>query len=297
MAKKAAVSRVAYQGVAQLTSDMNLALSVLSDSLSVTASECISHTHLQINGVRSQATLKAVAVYLVGSIAQCIHADMQIREALFNDATRNVDLLADVVGVMGDASASDVFKTMNRDPWIWEAISHLVVHLAKTGNGFHPSGQILAKSLVKYDVNDHGLDLIAIYDSGQLGITAGEAKAYLNDPSRAITDAANRLSEVDNSLRDSDIRATVNQLRPVLTANQDSRIGGAFWKNERTYYPFVCCDDVAELDWTRNRKTLRDLSIPVSKKLLVSLSLPSARSLFDSLSNSVRAYASGTISF
>jgi len=297
MAKKKTGSRVTYKGPAQLADDMQAALKVISSSLTVTASEYVSHTHLDIVGFDSPDTLNAVAVYLVGSIAQCIQADMQIREALFDDATRSVDLLRDVIGVIGDATATDTFKTMNRDPWIWEAISHLIVHLAKTAGDFHPSGKILAKTLVKYDVNDHGLDVIAIYDSGQLGITAGESKAYLNDPSRAITDAANRLSEVDKNLRDADIRATVNQLRPVLTASQSSRIGGAFWKSERTYYPFVCCDHGAILDWSRNRKTLRDLAIPVSKKLLVPLSLPNARDLFDALSNSIRDYASGSFSF
>jgi hypothetical protein len=157
-----------------------------------------------------------------------------------------------------------------------------------------PSGQVLAKTQVKYDVNDHGLDLIAIYDSGVLGITAGESKAYLNDPTRAITDAANRLREVDESLRDVDIRATVTQLLPVLTAAQQARVGHAFWRNERTYYPFVCCDDGAALDWGRNRKSLRELGIPVSRKMLVPFSLPNARQMFDNISSLMRDYASGT---
>jgi hypothetical protein len=291
MAKKSTLSVPAYQGPAHLHKDMERALSVLTSSLHVTATESESHTHLEIAGFGPPATLKATAVYLVGSIAQCVLADLQIREALFNEATRNEDLLADVEGVIGNASADNNFKTMNRDPWIWEAISHLIVHLARTTTDFHPSGRVLAKTQLKYDVNDHGLDLIAIYDSGVLGITAGESKAYLNDPTRAITDAANRLREVDASLRDVDIRATVTQLLPALTAAQQARVGGAFWRNERTYYPFVCCDNGAALDWCRNRKVLRELGIPVSRKMLVPFSLPRARQMFDTISMLMRDYA------
>lgn len=270
---------------------MKTAIGSLSSSLTVTTTICGTHTHLQIGGFESSTTLKATAVYLVGSVAQCIQSDLLIREALFDDATRDKDLLTDIVGVVGDAAADEQFKTMNRDPWIWEAISHLVVHLSQSAAGFHPSGKVLAKTQVKYDVNDHGLDLIAIYESGGLGITAGESKAYLDNPARAITDAANRLSEVDKSLRDADIRATINQLRPVLTAAQNAKIGGAFWRNERTYYPFVCCDNDAALDWSRNRKSLRALALPVTHKILVPIVLPDARALFDSLATQMRSYA------
>jgi hypothetical protein len=280
-----------YKGPEHLSDDMDVAMSVLASSLTVTATEHGSHTHLQIIGFGSKDMLNATAVYLVGSIAQCIQSDLHIREALFDDATREKDLLAEIVGVVGEADADDNFKTMSRDPWIWEAISHLIVHLSRMTRGFHPSGRVLVKTQVKYDVNDHGLDLIAIYDAGALGVTAGESKAYLDDPGRAITHAANRLSEVDKSLRDSDIRATVNQLRPALTAAQQKKLGGAFWRKERTYYPFVCCDEEAAVDWTRRREVLDRLDIPVSKKMLVPLSVPNARHVFDKISLKMRKYA------
>jgi hypothetical protein len=295
VAKAATPSSPVYKGPDYLAGDMEIALNVLASSLNVSATECESHTHLEIGGFGLPDTLTATAVYLVGSIAQCIQADLRIRDALFDDATRNVELLSDIEQVVGDDLSEDQFKTMSRDPWIWEAISHLFVHLAQTTTGLHPSGTVLAKTQVKYDVNDHGLDLIAIYDAGELGITAGESKAYLNDPTRAITDAANRLREVDESLRDSDIRATVNQLRPALDAAQSAKLGGAFWRNERTYYPFVCCDEEVAVDWVRNRKVLRDLNIPVSRKMLVPFSIPNARDVFDTLSSVMRAYADGKI--
>ena len=134
MAKTSQLPSPLYKGPDKLTEDMDLAMSVLGAALHVTATECDSHTHLEIGGFGSSDTLNATAVYVVGSIAQCISADLQIREALFDDATRNADLLADVEGVIGKVSVDDQFKIMNRDPWMWEAMSHLVVHLARTSS-------------------------------------------------------------------------------------------------------------------------------------------------------------------
>jgi hypothetical protein len=280
-----------YDGPASLDKDVQIAITVLTSQLGASLQECETHTHLDISGFGSPATMKATAVYLVGSIAQCIQADMEIRAALYDDATRSRDLLSDIVDVIGDASRNDTFKIMERDPWMWEAIGHMLFHLAKSKADFHPSGRILAKTQVKYDLHDHGLDLIAIYEADLLGITAGESKAYLNDPAKAITGAANRLKELDDTMRDVEIRATITQLRPSLTAAQQAKLGNCFWRQERTYYPMVCCDDQSERDWIRNRKVLRDLAIPVSRKFLLPFAMPAARTTFDQIAEFMRAYA------
>jgi len=295
MPKRPSPPTATYQGPACLDADIGIAMDVLDSSLTVTATAHDSHTCLQIEGFGTDATLTATAVYLVGSIAQCIQSNLAIRKALFDDASREADLDADVRNVIGSRSADELFKTTRRDPWIWEGISHLIVHLSRRSNDFHPSGQVLVKTHVKYDVHDHGLDLIALYDAGDLGITAGESKAYLDDPSTAITDAANRLSEVDRSLRDAELRATVNQLRPALTSAQTKKLGGAFWRKERTYYPFVCCDEDAAVDWTKSRKALGRLEIPVAKRMLVPFTVPKARRVFDTISSRMRRYARGTL--
>jgi hypothetical protein len=274
---------------------MELAIVVLASSLSVSLTNHNSHTYLQINGFCSTQSLVATSIYLVGSIAQCVQSDLTLREALFDDGTRDSDLTRDVEGVIGPAAADDQFKIKKRDPWIWEAISHLIVHLSRIAQDFHPSGLVLAKTQVKYDINDHGLDLIALYEAAELGVTAGESKAYLDDPGRAIIDAANRLSEVDKSLRDSEIRATVNQLSPAISAAHRRKLGGAFWRRERTYYPFVCCDATAAVDWTQPRRVLNRLDIPPEKKLLVPLSIPNARQVFEALSLNMRQYVAGKL--
>ncbi|MFT5327339.1 MAG: hypothetical protein ACI8P0_005228 [Planctomycetaceae bacterium] len=159
---------------------------------------------------------------------------------------------------------------------------------------FHPSGTVLVKTSVKHDVKDHGLDLIGLYRGSSIGVSAGESKAYLNDPARGIRDASNRLQEVDLNKRDTELRSTVNQLRPSLPAGDQDELAGAFWRNERTYLPFVCCDLTHAEDWKSDRPTLTRLKVAASKKLLVPLSITTARDTFDSICSLMREYPSHT---
>lgn len=77
-----------------------------------------------------------------------------------------------------------------------------MLHLSVKNGSCHPPDRILVKSSIHLDVKDHGLDVIALYGTDALGVTAGECKAYLYRPGEAIADAANRLREVDQELRD-----------------------------------------------------------------------------------------------
>jgi hypothetical protein len=166
----------------------------------------------------------------------------------------------------------------------------MLIHLSRFDPNFHPSGRVLAKTSIKYDIHDHGLDVIAVYEAVGLGISAGECKAYLNDPSRGITDASNKLCEVDTNVRDVEIRSTVSQLRSSLDEDAKEKLAGAFWRDERSYLPFVCCDSEYACDWVRNRRSLQRLAIPASRKFLFPLSLPDVGKKFDAICDMMRAY-------
>lgn len=279
-----------YTGPSDLVTDVDIALQALSYCLSIDRDECATHSVIVVDGFDNDEVLEATAVYLVSAISQSIDANLQIREALFEEEMISRELESDVISVIGEHNADDEFKTMIRNPWMWEGISHMLIHLSRFDPDFHPIGQVLAKTSIKYDVHDHGLDVIAIYDSGVLGITAGECKAYFNDPARAILDAANKLREVDANIRDIEIRCAVSQLRSALDDSVKHRIAGSFWRNERSYLPFVCFDEEYDRDWNRNRKSLRRLDIPVSHKILFPLSLSEARRKFDRICDIMRVY-------
>lgn len=280
-----------YSGPFDLVTDVITALETLSECLSIERTECETHSVIVVHGFDDDQVLEATAIYLVSAISQNIEANLQIRKALFDEEEISRQLGRDVISVVGERDVDNEFKRMTRDPWMWEGISHMLIHLSRFDSDFHPIGRVLAKTNIKYDVHDHGLDVIAIYDTGDLGISAGECKAYFDDPTRAIRDAANKLREVDANIRDIEIRCAVNQLRSALDNNVKSKLAGSFWRNERSYLPFVCCDAECARDWNKNRTSLRQLDIPVSHKILFPLSLLEARRKFDRICEIMRIYA------
>lgn len=284
-----------YLGPTSLDVDVGAAVSVLRSGLTVQSQAGHSHTHLLITGLEAPENLRALAVYLVGCVAFTVHANLEIRRALFDASELPRILFENVVEVIGATNPphDDRFRNMNRDPWICEALGHLIIHLGQTPLGFHPPGEVLAKTQVKMDINDHGLDVLAIYRAGGLGVTAGECKAYLQNPTRAISDAAEKLSEIDQLKREMDIRAAVNQLRDSLAPVDQAQLASSFWSSERAYYPFICCDSSAAKDWLGERVSLARLAVTNQRKFLVPFSLPGANVLLDRLCDLARIYAAG----
>lgn len=279
-----------YNWPIKLVADVEYALQTLGGKLSLREETCDTHTVLLVENFGTRPCFEATAVYLVSAIAQNIEANLQLREALFDEDNFERDLANDVERVVGNSTVDNEFKTMVRDPWLWEGISHMFIHLSRLNPAFHAVGAVLAKTSVKFDVRDHGLDMIGIYEGGKFGLTAGECKAYLTNPGRGITDAASKLGEVESNARDIEVRAAVNQLRSSIPESKQKMIAGSFWNNDRSYYPFVCCDDQHAKKWTNKRKLMRALEIPVEQKVLVPLAMRNAKGKFDRLCELMRTY-------
>jgi len=288
---------VKYSGPNALVNDINLSLQTLHKLITAHIEECQNHRVIYLNGLEDSAEVKlAIAVYLTGAIAACIGFNLEVRAALFGEGKVERELYSDVVKVIGpDNNISEQKKTYERNPWLWEGISHLLLHLSSFDKLKHPPAPILAKSSIHLSVNDHGLDIIALYGSKQLGITAGECKAYLERPGDAIADSAKKLNEVDKNLRDTEIRQTISQFHSSLPPDIQSRLVNAFWKDERSYFPMVCCDKNFSINWTSNRLVLQRLQCPPGKKHLVPVTMRDAKLFFDCLADSMRNYASGNI--
>lgn len=277
-----------------LQSDLEDSLAWLDANLPlISARTCKTHTLLEYDTIDPSADLlRNLGVFLTASIAQCVEFNLAIRQALFDEADLGRDLAASVVSVIGaDNSISTITKRDERNPWLWEAISHLLIHLARSDPQRHPPGPVLAKSLIHLDPKDHGLDLFAIYGDMALGVTVGECKAYLGRPAAGIRDAAERLRELDSTDRDSEIRQFVAAAGVVLDDAKRKLLTGAFWRKERCYVPFVCCDESEASAWTRARKSLRSLGVDIDRRILIPLVISDAWCFFDDLSNAIRDYA------
>ena len=82
-----------YTGPSDLVTDADTALQALSDCLSIDRDECATHSVIVIDGFDDNEVLEATAVYLVSAISQNIDANLQIREALFEEEMRKSVLM------------------------------------------------------------------------------------------------------------------------------------------------------------------------------------------------------------
>ncbi len=283
---------IRYGGPEDLASDVEIALNLISTNVNFNVTKHQQHSVVRAYGLTAGRDIcEAIAVYLVGSIASCIQTNLEIRAALFGEGTIADRLYGDVISLIGaDNGIPDNEKRTRRNPWVWECMSHLIFHLSDRGHHSHPPDQIVAKTMPSLDVTQHGLDVFALYGTDSLGVTAGECKAYLDRPTDAIRDASNDLEKIDTGARDARIRQLASQFRPLLTQEQESSLTEAFWLDERAYFPMVCCDETAAVDWERDRPVLGRLKPPPDRKFLVALPIENAESFFDDVAQSMRDY-------
>ena len=285
-----------YRGPSDIPKDVETALGILCEKLSQSEKVGKSHHWQEIADLDDPVILTAVAVYLVGNFTSAIRLNLSIRSKLFYEsetlAKKMETSIGEFIGTSNDESTAEKldFKTRTRDPWIWEGISHLVVHLSRYVPSYHSPGSVLATTGVKLKINDSGMDLIGIYKGANVGVVIGESKAYSKNPTSGISDAANKLREVDQLRRDDEIRAAVSDLTDLLDAEDSDEFRGEFWHHERNFIPAICCDRDSELNWSRKRKVLNQLDPPLNRKILLPLVFEDVRNSFDFISDVMRAY-------
>jgi hypothetical protein len=138
--------------------------------------------------------------------------------------------------------------------------------------------------------SEKGLDLMAVYDGGEIGLSIGESKAWSDYPSQALSAAARKFKEVDAGQHETHVRKFVQQARYSLPMAYQVRITGAFWNQERSYQPFIAYDAAQRLDWSADREALRSLAVPVTHRIVVPLPITDFAQFFDDLADAMRAY-------
>jgi hypothetical protein len=278
----------------QIENDVNQALQTLCDILVVEFTHHETHHLLKISGFcRSQECLECLAEYCVGQIASAVQANLSIRADLLGIDEESIDrLILDVYSIIGmdNNDLTEEQKATERNPWIFEAISHLIIHLSRYRPEFHPVGNILGLLPVHGKVKEQGLDLIAIYTTGDIGLGVGESKAWENKPSPALRKAAMKFVDVDLGGYDPEIRKTVNLIRASLPEEYQNQITGVFWRDEKSYYPFIGYGSGKKPRWKARRKVLEALDVPISRRILVPLPIDDFQDFFDDLSDKMREY-------
>jgi hypothetical protein len=276
---------------------MNCALDYLAQTLRCTvySDPPDTHTAIIITGWNDDdETRHAIACYLVGLRGGAIDAALKIRAQLEDTPQDKIELYQNVIKIVGEDNAklTQDQKEDERNPWIAEAIWHLCLAIASRIVDWHPPGQILALDYAHVIAKDHGLDVAALYESGEtLGMSIVETKAYKADPNKAIQKAVAFFKDVDLDLHGARIRQSVQFMRTALTPEQQSRVTGSFWKRTRSYLPNPHYDSNCEMDWTNSRPSFRELEPPKSNIIVMPHGISNFDSFFDKISDEMRKYA------
>jgi hypothetical protein len=261
--------------------------------INVSVIEAKTHHSIMITGIENEATIiRSIAIYMVALIANAIEANLEVRADLieYTEVGKEeiVESVLDTIGENNDLIQD--FIEDERNPWLAEALIHLLLFVSNKVNNIHPVGEVLAVGLVHDDPKDKGLDLTALYQSETLGLTIGECKAYKLNPNKAISNAMKFFDGVDNNRKTGKrIRSQVQILRNFLPEDLSNSATHGFWKNERCYLTTPIFDKSVNKDWSRSRnKTLGVLRVPINRRLIIPLAIEDFDEFFNSLADEMR---------
>ncbi len=281
--------------VQRLETDLEQCMESLSQKVQADSTAIHTHHLLTITGIDGSAEChQDLAVYCVGQIAKAVQINLDIKADLLgveNEDARN-QLIRDVYSVIGESNDDLTVrqKRDERDPWLFEALSHLLVHLSTKKKELLPVGTLIGLTMTHRGVNEPGLDLVAVYTNTTVGIGIGESKCREDDPSAGLREAAETFEKVDLGDYAPELRRIVGQMRYAMSADYQGQITGAFWENERAYLPFIGYDANHNPQWTAERDALRSLAVPVTHIILVPLPIEEFRDFFDALAGEMRTY-------
>lgn len=282
----------------KLEADTEQSLLSLDELVQVTAVTIGTHKLLTIVGFdRSPDCLLCLAVYCVAQIANAVQVNLQIRADLLgiDDQDSCEQLLQDVYSVIGKSNEAKTpkqkkWKEDERDPWLFEALSHLCVHLSIRNPDLLPVGTLVALVPMHGKVKKQGLDLVSVYVSPQIGLGIGECKARENNPWVGLQAAADKFQNVDMGNYDPELRTVVGLIRFAVPAEQRNQMTRAFWKEERAYLPIIGYNANHNPQWSSEQDALKELGVPPTHRLLIPLPLQDFRDFFDDLADAMRTY-------
>jgi hypothetical protein len=274
--------------------DIESSLDYLSSIITANVTDTKTHRSIIINGISNdQKTIDAIAVYMVALIANAIEANLQVRcDLLGTDDEAKIELQETVIDYIGENNNQNRdFIEDERNPWISEALIHLLLNVSRSVGTIHPPGKIIAVGLVHDDPKDKGIDITALYDGITIGLTVGEGKAHKLYPDQAISKATNFYVGFDvNRVLGKRIRTQVQIMRASLPDDLSSRATEGFWKKERCFMPVLIYDQSVARDWSKPRRVMNKLDVPIDRRILIPLEVCDYDEFFDKICDSMRQY-------
>jgi hypothetical protein len=283
-------------GMDARTQAVSAALADLRERLSVTVTDPGPQTHvvLSVAHLEDPESIRALGIYLTGLVANVVQIDLTLVDRLLGieiDAT--AQLTEDVHSLIGASNAvSSTFRDNLRNPWLAEGIAHLLVSLPEQAPGPCIPGRVHVLTLPHDKASQQGLDTVAVYDEedNALAVCIGEAKASERFPGLHLGRSVKLYREIDQGVREYQIRTVVNMLAGYLEPDVKERVVPFFWQGKRLYLPTIAYLDACGFTPDQNRpRSLGTLLVPADRRRLIVVPLADFHVFFDQLANAVRA--------
>lgn len=267
----------------------------LSDKLSCTVEDSISHKVVKITGWEDTDDIKkSIAMYFVGLRALAIDELFQIRMQMWEESPASIGTLKRFVkDIIGETttSLSTMQKQDERNPWLSEALWHLCFFIASDSNDeFHPPGKLISINSPHLSAKDHGMDVYAIFQdaNNDIGFSIVETKAYKNDPNKAIQRANSFFKKVDNGTHDLEIRQYVQAQRTRLEDKYVHDFSKAFWEDKKVFIANPHYDNSIVINWLNRRSSFDSLSPDKEFKIVMPNPINDFDAFFDEISKHMR---------
>lgn len=269
------------------------ATTAISAAISITPVSPTTHNVAIVSGLETDSIRDAIATYLLNCAAQTVRVNLTILNDLLGDSEDAAAAFAsEVTRLIGtDNALTPDFRQDHRDPWMTEALAHLLLKIAGAVPLLPPPGSLHALMPVHDDVKEHGLDLVGIYTcsgSGDLGLAVSESKASEHNATAHVASAAELFSEVMNGRRDPHIRSKIQSLRHALSSEIQNLITPSFWKNECSFSAYVAMSESCGFDVNASRPTYSQIQ---PRPTIVIVRLSNYQGFFDAIADRMRYLA------
>jgi hypothetical protein len=269
------------------------ALSALGTALSPVCADPHPDSHwvVELEGLEDPEAVTALGRYATALIAQIVRIDLVFSAELLNSSPAFLTTLTTNVhqAIGGDNHISDDFRRYQRDPWITEAIGHVLFTIAAQQDSDCVPGRVAVLTLPHIQVRQQGLDLIGVYalDYGA-GISVTESKASEIYGNSQLTRAVVLFRALDRGDRNGDLLQALNVFAKYLPDGLRDAAPAAMWAGERTYAPLVAFRTSFH-PTTERPTTLGALKVPHDRRRLLSVRLNSYGAFFDDVADAMRA--------
>jgi hypothetical protein len=259
-----------------------------------------SHTVVRVQNLAADDALCfGIAAYVVALRARSIDVALRIRQAALPDGpATSADLLSDIRKMCGvDPVPTDLalFKLNQRNPWLSECFTHMLMHAASVHPDTHAPGAVLGAWTAHTRPNDPGLDVATLYRrDGSLGIGILETKACENSAPAAVQDATRYFQEVDAGEHSDRLRQAVDMLASALDAKEAATLPLMLWRDERAYIANPQYEiDLPGTSWKARRPTLAALEPDCDRIVILACPIDDFQGFFDRLAASAVQFTEG----